>query len=62
SARGLGLGRALIDHVRATARAKGLTNLRWLTQEFNYGARQLYDSYSPKSDFILYSIGTDPQG
>ena len=62
SARGMGMGRALIDHVRATARAQGLTNLRWLTQDFNYGARQLYDSYSPKSDFILYSIGTDPQG
>ncbi|MEM1198152.1 MAG: GNAT family N-acetyltransferase [Pseudomonadota bacterium] len=54
--RGSGAGRALIDHVVAEARAKGLINVRWLTQEFNYPARQLYDTYQPRSDFILYSI------
>ncbi|MEM8749019.1 MAG: GNAT family N-acetyltransferase [Pseudomonadota bacterium] len=54
--RGQGAGRKLIDHVVDFARARGVTNVRWLTQEFNYPARKLYDSYAPKSDFILYSI------
>ncbi len=54
--RGTGAGRALIDHVIAFARARGLPSVRWLTQEFNYPARALYDSYAPKSDFILYSV------
>lgn len=54
--RGQGLGRALIDHVIAFARARNISNVRWLTQEFNYAGRRLYDSYRPKSDFILYSV------
>lgn len=56
SIRGAGTGRALIDHVIAFAKARGIPNVRWLTQEFNYAGRRLYDSYAPKSDFILYSI------
>ncbi len=54
--RGGGYGRALIDHVIGFARATGISNVRWLTQEFNYAGRTLYDSYRPKSDFILYSL------
>jgi len=54
--RGGGVGRALIDHVIGFAKARGIANVRWLTQEFNYAGRRLYDSYRPKSDFILYSI------
>ena len=58
--RGGGIGRALIDHVIAFARGRGITNVRWLTQEFNHAGRKLYDSYRPKSDFILYSVPLDP--
>ena len=54
--RGGGVGRALIDHVIGFAKARGIGNVRWLTQEFNYAGRRLYDSYRPKSDFILYSV------
>jgi GNAT superfamily N-acetyltransferase len=54
--RGAGTGRALIDHVRAFAKAEGLPGVRWLTQEFNYPARRLYDTYAPKTDFILYNV------
>jgi ribosomal protein S18 acetylase RimI-like enzyme len=54
--RGAGVGRGLIDHVIGFARARGIGNVRWLTQEFNYAGRRLYDSYQPKSDFILYSV------
>lgn len=55
-ARGQGVGRALIDHVRDFARARGLPNVRWLTQESNTAARQLYDSYAPRTEFVLYSV------
>ena len=54
--RGTGAGRAMIDHVIQVSKAKGITNVRWLTQDFNYAGRRLYDSYSPKSDFVLYSV------
>ena len=58
--RGAGVGRALIDHVIGFARARRISNVRWLTQEFNYAGRRLYDSYRPKSDFVLYSVPVDP--
>ena len=60
SLRGGGIGRAMIDNVITVAKARGLTNVRWLTQEFNYAGRRLYDSYRPKSDFILYSVPVEP--
>ena len=56
SLRGGGTGRRLIDHVLAFAQDRGLPGVRWLTQEFNYPARILYDSYARKTDFVLYNI------
>lgn len=57
-ARGQGIGRALIDHVLAFAKQRGLPNVRWLTAEDNTTARQLYDTYRPRTPFILYAIPT----
>ena len=57
--RGGGVGRALIDHVISFARGRGISNVRWLTQEFNYAGRRLYDTYRPKSDFVLYTVPVD---
>lgn len=54
--RGTGAGRAMIDHVLAFAKDRGLPGVRWLTQENNYTARRLYDTYGPKTDFMLYNI------
>lgn len=54
--RGSGTGRALIDHVVGFAKARDLPGVRWLTQDFNYPARRLYDTYGPKTDFILYNV------
>ncbi len=51
--RGNGAGRALIDHVFEFARIHGIENVRWLTQDNNYTARKLYDSYGRKTDFLL---------
>lgn len=60
AARGAGIGRILIDHVIDFARSRRIGNVRWLTQEFNYAGRRLYDSYTRKSDFILYSVPVTP--
>ena len=56
AARGRGTGKALIDHVMQFARRRGLDNVRWLTRESNHRAREVYDVYAPRSDFILYSV------
>ncbi len=49
-------GKGLIDHVIGFARRREISNVRWLTQDFNYRGRHLYDKYCDKSDFILYSL------
>jgi GNAT superfamily N-acetyltransferase len=53
-ARGLGLGRALIEAVYETARNVGASRVYWLTQESNTSARALYDKLAERSGFIQY--------
>lgn len=52
--RGGGLGRHMIEHVYAQARAVGASRVHWLTQEDNYPGRQLYDRIAERSGFIQY--------
>lgn len=52
--RGAGIGRALIGHVNAAARAADASRVHWLTQETNYAGRQLYDRLAERSGFIQY--------
>ena len=54
--RGSGIGRALIDHVFNVAQTQQWSNVRWLTQESNERARKIYDHYSKRSEFVLYSV------
>jgi GNAT superfamily N-acetyltransferase len=54
--RGTGAGRAMIDHVLEWAKGRGLPGVRWLTQDYNYTARKVYDTYTSKTDFILYNV------
>ncbi|MFN3992267.1 MAG: GNAT family N-acetyltransferase [Tabrizicola flagellatus] len=54
AARGLGIGRALIEAVYARADAAGAPAVYWLTQEFNATARQLYDRIGQVTPFIRY--------
>ncbi len=54
--RGQGIGRALIDATLEVCRQRGWPLLRWLTQEDNYAGRRLYDTYAPRSDFIVYMV------
>ncbi len=54
-ARGIGLGRALIEAVYAAADAAGAPSVYWLTQDFNHTARQLYDRVGVLGPFIKYT-------
>ncbi len=55
SARGTGLGRALIEAVYAAADAAGAPSVYWLTQDFNAEARRLYDRVAKVTPFIRYN-------
>ena len=53
-ARGMGVGRALIEAVYAKADEAGAPTVYWLTQDFNTTARQLYDRIGTVTPFIKY--------
>lgn len=56
NARGLGAGRALIEHVHQWSEAAGATKVYWLTADSNKTAQQLYDRVATKTGFIHYQI------
>ena len=55
SARGRGVGRALIDAVYAAARAVNSSRVYWQTYETNATARLLYDKMAKHHGSIVYS-------
>jgi GNAT superfamily N-acetyltransferase len=54
TARGKGVGRALIQAVYHAADAQGVPNVYWTTQNFNHTARALYDKIGQLTPFIKY--------
>jgi GNAT superfamily N-acetyltransferase len=54
SARGLGVGRALINAVYEHAKAAGIPRVYWQTHETNTTAMALYDKLADKSGFVVY--------
>ncbi|MFD1344378.1 GNAT family N-acetyltransferase [Litorisediminicola beolgyonensis] len=54
SARGTGVGRALIEAVYAAADRHGAGSVYWLTQDDNHTARTLYDRIGRLTPFIKY--------
>ncbi len=52
--RGSGVGRALIEAVYAEADKAGCPMVYWMTQEFNYAGRMLYDRVGEHTPFIRY--------
>ena len=54
SARGQGVGRALIETVYERARAAGSQRVYWHTHETNRTAQALYDRVAERSGFIVY--------
>jgi GNAT superfamily N-acetyltransferase len=55
SARGQGVGRALIEEVYRRAAQAGCGKVYWQTHETNIHAMKLYDKVAKKSGFIIYS-------
>jgi GNAT superfamily N-acetyltransferase len=56
SARGRGLGRALIEWLRNAMRAEGWSRLYWVTREDNAAARGLYDQFAPADGTVRYML------
>ena len=54
SARGSGVGRALIQRVYQCAKDAGCSRVYWLTHETNAAAMMLYDKVADKSGFVVY--------
>ena len=54
SARGSGIGRALIEAVYQSALEAGCRRVYWQTHESNAAAMQLYDQLAEKSGFVVY--------
>lgn len=52
--RSQGLGRRLIEHVYAQARARGCARVHWLTHETNLDAMKLYDRIADRPGFVQY--------
>ena len=52
--RGQRLGRRLIEHVYAQAKARGCARVHWLTHESNTDAMKLYDRIADKPGFVQY--------
>jgi GNAT superfamily N-acetyltransferase len=54
SARGRGVGRALIEGVYARAKAGGAGRVYWHTHETNHTAMKLYDQVAARPGFVMY--------
>jgi GNAT superfamily N-acetyltransferase len=54
SARGQGIGRALIESVYERAKAAGAERVYWHTHETNLAAMKLYDKIAERSGFVVY--------
>jgi GNAT superfamily N-acetyltransferase len=54
SARGQGVGRALIQEVYDRAKFSGCSRVYWHTHETNATAMKLYDQVAEKSGFVVY--------
>jgi len=55
TARGTGVGRALIESVYLAADRNATPTVYWLTQDFNEQARKLYDNIGTITSFIKYN-------
>lgn len=60
-ARGVGVGRALIDWLVAEMQAQGWARLYWNTRHDNAPARALYDQYTAESGFVRYVLNNRPR-
>ncbi len=56
SARGKGVGKALMEWLRNAMRAEGWARLYWVTGQDNTAARALYDQFTSVDGFVRYVL------
>lgn len=56
SARGRGLGRALVEQVATVARTRGAPVLHWRTRESNVAAQSMYARFAQRSEFVSFRL------
>ena len=56
SARGTGVGTALIEHLTALAKATGPGTLRWITADDNVTAQRVYDKLATRTTWVTYEV------
>ena len=56
SARGRGLGRALVEQVATAARRRGAPVLHWKTRESNVAAQSMYARFAQRSEFVSFRL------
>jgi ribosomal protein S18 acetylase RimI-like enzyme len=61
SHRGTGLAEALIDQVRAIARQRGWSHVRWVTDMKNAPARALYERIAEDAGLVTYRISLNAE-
>jgi GNAT superfamily N-acetyltransferase len=61
-ARGTGAVDALLDSLRAIARQRGWSKIRWITADDNYRARTKYDQVAERTMWVTYDMPVPPAG
>lgn len=56
SARGAGIGRALIEHVHARAAEIGTGGVSWITADDNADAQRVYDQLAKRTSWVTYEM------
>ncbi|HEY9366515.1 MAG TPA: GNAT family N-acetyltransferase [Agromyces sp.] len=56
SARGSGIGRALIEYVHARAAEIGQGGVSWITADDNAPAQQVYDQLAKRTSWVTYEM------
>ena len=56
TARGIGIGRALIQDLIDLGKAKNWSHLYWHTKVDNAAGRRLYDQFATADDFVRYRL------
>lgn len=59
TARGRGVGRALIDALKEHGAAHGGGDLRWITAADNTQAQHLYDTLASRTSWVMYELDTE---
>ena len=54
--RSSGAAAVLIKAMQAAAKAQSWGVVRWITRDYNYWARGLYDKLAEKTDWVVYKM------